>query len=60
MLVTASEKGDWQTITEQSKMLNDAKSEIEKLFEELTELTETVEIRSKEFEKRLSETGAGF
>ncbi len=59
-LVAASEMGDWQTITEQSKLLNDAKSEIEELFEELTELTETVEMKSKEFEKRLSEIVAGI
>ncbi|HSW63138.1 MAG TPA: ABC-F family ATP-binding cassette domain-containing protein [Dissulfurispiraceae bacterium] len=58
ILVAASEKGDWQTIGEQSKILSDAKSEIEKLFDELAGLAETVEMKSREFAKRLSETGS--
>ncbi|KAF0182762.1 MAG: ATP-binding cassette subfamily F member 3 [Nitrospirae bacterium] len=57
-LVEASEKGDWQTISEQSKILSDSKSEIENLFDELSGLAETVETKSGEFVRRLSETGS--
>jgi len=57
-LLAASEKGDWQDISDQSKLLNTAKSEIDILFVELAELTETFEEQSREFELRLGEIGA--
>lgn len=57
-LLAASEKGDWQDISDQSKLLNTAKSEIDILFVELAELTETFEEQSREYELRLGEIGA--
>lgn len=57
-LLAASEKGDWQAIGDQSKLLDNAKSEIEILFAELAELHETFEEKSREYELRLSGIGA--
>lgn len=59
-LVTASGNGDWQTISDRSQKLNEARAEIESLFHELAELSETLDIKSREFDQRLSEIGSGI
>jgi ATP-binding cassette subfamily F protein 3 len=58
-LVTASGGGDWQTISDRSQKLNEAKAEIDGLFHELAELSEILDIKSREFDQRLSEIGSG-
>ena len=58
-LVTASGNGDWQTISDRSQALNEAKAEIDNLFHELAELSETLDKKSWEFDQRLSEIGSG-
>jgi ATP-binding cassette subfamily F protein 3 len=57
-LVIASEKSDWQVISDQSKLLKDSKTEIEALFDELATLSEMLELKSKEFEAKLNESGS--
>lgn len=54
-LVSASEKGEWQSISSLSKAIHDSKQEIERLFSELEELTDEHSGRSREFEERLAE-----
>ncbi len=54
-LIGASESGDGPKIVELSKIVSDSESEIENLFVELEELTESVESKTIEFDQRLEE-----
>jgi len=55
VLITASEKGDWQTIARLSKAIDDAKVRIEELFQELESASEEHAARTREFDERLRE-----
>lgn len=57
-LLKASEKGDWQACLHFSQSINNSKEQIENLFEELATLTEKLDIKSRDFEKRLAEANA--
>ena len=54
-LLKVSEKGDWHECARLSQSIKDSKEEIELLFDELAALTDEIEIKSREFEKRLGE-----
>jgi ATP-binding cassette subfamily F protein 3 len=55
VLISASEKGDWQTISRLSKAIDDAKVRIEELFAELESATEEHAARTREFDEKLRE-----
>jgi hypothetical protein len=52
-LVRASEKGQWQSIASLSQANRSAGESIERLFQELADLTDELSLRSREFEEKL-------
>lgn len=52
-LVRASEKGQWQSIASLSQANRTARESIERLFRELADLTDELNLRSREFKEKL-------
>ncbi|MDA8168851.1 MAG: ABC-F family ATP-binding cassette domain-containing protein [Nitrospiraceae bacterium] len=53
-LIKASENGGWEAIKDLSKSIKDAREEIEALFTRLEELTKEFDLKSGEFDRKMS------